>query len=249
MEGLRERLARPGPVIGVACGLGSPLVCELLARLGFDWVLVDLQHGTWDRAAASLGFMGTRAGGAVPVARAAANRPASIALPLDEGALGLIVPMVESAEEAERAVRAARYPPGGRRSIGPAGAAVYGPDYRDRIEEELILMVQIETGSGVEQANEIMGVEGVDGCWIGPSDLGASLGIAPGDPEHDRAMRAVIRACRENGKVPGTAAYDVDHAARWIEEGCRFISVGLDRSHLVMGARADIEALRGATEG
>lgn len=154
-----------------------------------------------------------------------------------------MAPLVEDAEEAERLVAAARYPPGGRRSIGVAGALAYGPTYADGIEEALLLVVQIETRRGLERADEIMAVEGVDACWIGPTDLGASIGAPMGSAAHDEAVSRVISACLAHGKAAGIASLGSEEANRWLEAGCTFVSVGIDRHYVANGATTDLEAV------
>ena len=173
---VRELLRRNELALGIECGVGDPLLAELMAAQGFDWVLLDGQHGTWQRQSFALGFMGVRAGGATPFARVAQNEYFAIGHLLDEGALGIVVALVENAEEAERVRDASRLPPRGARSVGYGGATAYGPDYLDSIDNELVVAIQIESARGVENADEIMATEGIDACWVGPGDLSRSIG-------------------------------------------------------------------------
>ena len=147
---------------------------------GFDFVLVDNQHGDWDDATTLAAFRAISLGNATPVARVRQNDFYAIGRLLDRGALGIVVPMVNSADEARAAAFAMRYPPYGGRSYAGSLAVHYGPDYDTWADREVFLAVQIETAQAAEHAEEIMAVEGVDGCWIGPMDLARSLGVGVG---------------------------------------------------------------------
>ena len=245
---VKAKLRRGEVALGVGSTLGSPNIVELLARQGFDWVLIDNQHGTWERESTSRAFMAARAGGAVPIPRVLSSEFTAIGRLLDEGPLGIIVPMVDSPEEAEQVVHACRYPPAGGRSIGASGAIAHGLDYMSRINDELLIMVQIESKRAAEAADEIMAVEGVDGTWVGPADLAASIGHAQGSTEHTDTVLGVFEACRRQGKVPGISGGPVDSAKRWIEHGARFVTVGADVLYLLQGAQAELEAF-GRTPG
>ena len=240
----KQRLKGGKVALGTQAALGAPFSAELLALQGYDWVLIDNQHGSWDRQSSSLAFMACRAGGATPFARVPQNDFYAIGRLLDEGALGIIVPMVENQEDAERAAFAARFPPVGGRSIGMAGAMAYGPDYMDWINDELLVMIQIESRGAVEQAEEIMAVDGIDGCWLGPNDLAASLGHERNTPAHDEAVMKMIAACQKYGKAPGIAAGTVEQTLNWAKAGCTFLATGGDARHIVAGAKAEIEALQ-----
>jgi 4-hydroxy-2-oxoheptanedioate aldolase len=177
-------------------------------------------------------------GGATPMLRVQKNDYYTIGRALDRGALGVIVPMVNSGEDAREAARAVRYPPRGQRSIGPSGTVYLGADYVQWINDEVFLAVQIETITAAERADSILSTEGVDGCWLGPADLAASMGldltVAADRARHERTILGVIEACRRTGKVPGMACRP-DNAAAWAERGMRFITVGSDA--LLLGER------------
>jgi len=185
-----------------------------------------------------LAFRSICFGTATPVARVQQNDFYAIGNLLDRGALGIVVPMVNSGSDAEAAAFAARYPPRGGRSIGPFGVGFHGArsDYRGQIDDELFLAVQIETRDAVEHAEEILAVEGVDGCWIGPADLAASLGVEPGTKEHETAIMHVLDACRKTNKIPGIAAAGAaaGGAQKWLERGFLYVVVAGDR-HLLAG--------------
>ena len=239
---VRELLDRGEVALGVECAFGEPLIAELLAAQGFDWVMLDGQHGTWQRQSFAHGFMGVRAGGATPFARVPQNEYFAIGHVLDEGALGIVVPMVETAAEAARASQASRFPPRGRRSQGRGGALAYGPDYQARINDELVVAVQIETATGLENADEIMATDGIDACWVGPGDLSVSIGHAIGTPEHEAAVLEIFAACKRHGKAAGIYTGRAEDTRKWIEAGGTLMLLGAEREHVLAGTAADAEA-------
>ena len=235
------------PAFGYSLGLGSPLIAEMISASGIDFVFVDTQHGSWGPEAVSLAFMGIHAGGSVPMARVARNDYTLIGRVLDEGAMGIIVPMVHTAEDAKAAADACRIPPAGTRSWGAGAASRYGTDYFNTINDELYVAVQIESIQAVENAEAIMATPGVDGCWVGPADLALSMGIHPSkageDDRHARALERVIEACRNTGKIPGFAAFSPDDAKRRAEQGFIYLTAGSDSGFLMGGARAGLKTL------
>jgi len=233
--------------IGAPLALAAPLAAELLSLAGFDFVFVDCQHGTWNEDSAMAAFHGICLGPAVPMARVEQNDFGAIGRLLDRGAMGIVVPLVNSPEEAREAARAARYPPRGGRSKGGVATRLLGPDYIEEINDQVFLAVQIESIQAVEQAEEILSVEGVDGCWIGPSDLAASMGLDLSKPEdaqaHEQAILRVLEACHKTTKIPGIAGgYD---AARWIDEGFLFVSIAAEVGYMLDGATETLRELRG----
>jgi 4-hydroxy-2-oxoheptanedioate aldolase len=150
---------------------------------------------------------------------------------LDRGALGIVVPMVNTREQAEAAAFAARFPPRGGRSRGGFGTGLHRvADYGPWIDEELFLAVQIETAEAAENANEILSADGVDGCWIGPADLALSLGVdlstASGRQQHEAAIMHVLDVCHKIDKIPGIAGGT--HADPWLEKGFLFVTCAAD---------------------
>jgi 4-hydroxy-2-oxoheptanedioate aldolase len=227
----REKVLSGVPALGVTITLGAPLAGEVLAQAGFDFIMVDNQHGGWDESGSLLAFRGIVLGGATPFVRVQQNDYYTIGRVLDAGTLGVVVPMVNTRGDAEEAARAVRYVPRGQRSIGPFGTAFLGADYAKGVDDEVYLAVQIETIGAVERADDILGVEGVDGCWVGPADMAASMGLdltLAGDREkHEAAIMRALAACQRQGKVPGIAGRS-DNAADWIARGFRFVTVGSD---------------------
>jgi 4-hydroxy-2-oxoheptanedioate aldolase len=242
----KERMLAGKPAVGVLAGLGSPAAAGLLAGAGFDFVQVDNQHGDWDDASSLAAFRSICLAGCVPMARVRQNDFYAIGRLLDRGALGISVPMVESPEEAGAAARAVRYPPAGRRSAANVLMGHYGADYDQWINGEVFLAVQIEAAGAATRAEEILAVEGVDGCWIGPNDLARSMGVnlksPAGAAEHEAAIMGVLQACRATGKIPGIHTRNLADACRWLERGFLFVTAGTDGGLLGDGA---MELLRG----
>ena len=249
---IKRKLLQGTPAFGAEAAFGAPLVAETLAFAGFDFVQVDTQHGEWSPERMMAAFRSICLGGATPTARVQHNDYATIGAVMDLGALGIVVPMVNSAEEATRAVRAAFYPPHGDRSNGPIGAAIHGTqaEYLREIRAEALVIVQIETREAAECAGEILAVDGVDGCMIGPSDLRYSMGVPFGSREHERAIEGVLNATRKAGKIPGIASWGSETNSPWrrAEQGFLFIQAASDRELVPKGAQellARLKPLRG----
>ncbi|MEJ5197414.1 MAG: aldolase/citrate lyase family protein [Anaerolineae bacterium] len=241
---VKQRLSAGQPAIGIVAGLGSAVVAGVLARAGFDFVLVDNQHGNWDDTTSLHAFQAITLEGSVPFTRVRKNDFYAIGRMLDRGALGIVVPMVNSAADAAAAAYAMRYPPAGGRSYGFTLAEYHGSGYGSWIDEQVYLAVQIETAEAVARAEEILAVDGVDGCWIGPTDLAASLGTQRGSEAHAAAILRVLEACCKTGKVPGLHTYTLAEAQRWLEAGFRFITVGAETGLLLEGSRQLLQAMR-----
>lgn len=243
----KRRLMQGESVIGIGLGLGSPLAGELLSLAGFDFILVDNQHGAWDDNSSMAAFRSICYGPATPMIRVQKNDYYVIGRALDRGALGIIVPMVNTADEARQAARAVRFPPRGERSIGPFGTAFLGEDYVSCVNDEVYLAVQIETARAAANAEEILSVEGVDGCWCGPGDMGLSMGLRPGSPEEqpelEAALMGVLEACHKTGKVPGLACVP-GNARYWLNKGFRFVTIGGEGSLLRSAAQQVLASLR-----
>jgi 2-keto-3-deoxy-L-rhamnonate aldolase RhmA len=228
------------PAIGTSVGMGSPAIAELLSHAGFDFILVDLQHGAWTDETAADAFRAISLGRATPMARVAANDYGAIGRLLDRGALGIVVPMVNSVAEARAAAAAVRYPPRGRRSSGGAPAR-FGAHYDAWADDEVFLAVQIETVQAVEQAEAILAVDGVDGCWIGPTDLAKSMGGDRGTPAHREMILRAVAACQKTGKIAGISG-DLD-VTFWLEYGLLFVTASYDGALVLEGARKAFDFL------
>ena len=236
------RALRAGtPQIGLWCALGDAYAAEIVAGAGFDWLLLDGEHGPSEVESMLAQLQAVAPYPATAVVRPASNDPVRIKRCLDIGAQSLLVPYVESAEEARRAVAAVRYPPGGIRGVaGLTRASRFGrvPGYLTGAPDELCLLVQVETARALHEIEAIAAVDGVDGIFIGPSDLSASLGRI-GELAHpdvvaavEGALRRVVRA----GVPAGILTADDAEAERCLGLGATFVAVGLDVGLLARGA-------------
>lgn len=247
-EAKRKMLAGE-PAFGYALGYGSPIVAEALAGSGIDFILLDGQHGSFGAESTIATLSAMRAGGAIPMARVTRNDYSMIGRMLDEGALGIVIPMVDTAEQAKAAADACRFPPIGNRSWGWGRALNYGGDYSEWIDEEIFVAVQIESKLAVENAEAILATPGVDGCWMGPGDLSLSYGFRPGTPEAEeplnRAIETVLTACRNTGKVPGYAGGSPAQGKQLAERGFRYVTAGSDIGFILGGAADGVKLLKG----
>lgn len=226
---------------------------ELVAGAGYDYVCVDGQHGLADFSEMVSIFQVVGASGAVPLSRVLANDAGIIGRVLDAGALGVIVPLVNNAEEATRAVAACRYPPEGVRSYGPVRAAeVVGSKDPEDLTEEVLCFVMVETREGLENVEEISATPGLDGIYIGPSDLALSLGLAPTleitEKAHVEAVDQIRVACRRHGIVCGIHCGSGEWARKHAGAGFEMVTVTMDTKLLTEAARHELEVARGGRE-
>ncbi|MBP6018576.1 MAG: 4-hydroxy-2-oxoheptanedioate aldolase [Burkholderiaceae bacterium] len=230
-----KRAIQNGEVqIGLWQGLASAYTAELCATVGYDWLLIDAEHVPNTIQTTLSQLQAVAAYPVAPVVRSAWNDPIELKRLLDIGAQNLLIPMVQNAEEARAAVAAVRYPPHGTRGVGTAlaRAARWGgvEDYVTRSNEEICLLCQVETAEALQELDSILAVEGVDGVFIGPADLAASMGHLgnPGHPEVRTAIEAAILRIRAAGKAPGILQGDVAMARHYLDLGVQFIAVGVD---------------------
>jgi len=229
----KRALAAGRQQIGLWVSLASAYSAELVAGSGFDWLLIDTEHSPNEVDTTLAQLQAVAASGAAAIVRPAWNDKVLIKRHLDVGAQTLLVPYVQSAEEAAAAVAAMRFPPQGVRGVaGMTRATRFGrvADYARRAHEELCLLVQVETRAGLDAIEEITRCEGVDGVFIGPADLAAGLGH-PGDMAHAEVQAAIrdgIARIRKCGKAAGILATDDATARRYIEWGTTFTAVGMD---------------------
>jgi 4-hydroxy-2-oxoheptanedioate aldolase len=238
------------PAFGYSLGLGSPVVAEMLSHSGIDFILLDRQHGSWGDDSTLAALIAMAAGSAIPMARVARNDYTLIGRLLDEGMLGIIVPMVHTPADAKAAADACHLPPAGTRSWGWGRARLYGGDYPEWINEQLFVAVQIESIQAVENAEAIMATPGIDGCWLGPADLALSMGVWPPkmgeSEEHARAVEKVLQACRNTGKIPGFAGSSPEHALQLAKQGFQFLTSGGDAGMILGGAASGLKLLKGS---
>jgi 4-hydroxy-2-oxoheptanedioate aldolase len=223
--------------VGVWMVLGSPITAEILANMGFDWVVVDTEHGSIDIGTTQSMIQAVSYTSAVPMVRVPWNHPMPIKRALDAGAYGLVIPMVNSREEAVQAVQATRYPPLGERSYGGPRARLYGGvDYFEQANEEIALILQIEHIDAVNHADEILSVEGVDAFFIGPSDLAISMGLKPGldqaDSRHRDAINRALEAGKRHGVAGGIHVGSAEAANERIVQGFRFVGLSSDEGFI-----------------
>jgi 4-hydroxy-2-oxoheptanedioate aldolase len=241
--------------IGLWQALASPYAAEICAGAGFDWLLFDGEHAPNDVPGLLAQLQAVGASDTHPVARPPFGETWIIKQYLDIGFRTLLVPMVETAAQAEALVRAMRYPPEGIRGVGAAIARASGwnrqGDYLAWANEQVCLLVQVETRRGLENLDAIAGVEGVDGVFIGPADLSASLGHRgdPGHPEVQAAIEDAITRVRAAGKAPGILTSSEALARRYLDLGCRFVAVGADLSVFVGAIDALARRFIGGGEG
>ncbi|MBS0465763.1 MAG: HpcH/HpaI aldolase/citrate lyase family protein [Proteobacteria bacterium] len=234
LNAFKRALARGETQIGLFLGLGHGYGAELLGGSGFDWLLIDGEHGPNDLRSIIAQMQALAPYPERLVVRTADHSPAAIKQLLDGGAQTLMVPMVESAEQAHALVRAMRYAPQGIRGVGTAMARAAHwngvTDYFAQADAEMCLIVQIESVQGVAQLDAITRVPGVDAVFIGPSDLAASMGYLgqPGHPDVKAAVEDAIRRIAAAGKAPGVFSADPAMAAHYQQLGARFLLVGVD---------------------
>jgi 4-hydroxy-2-oxoheptanedioate aldolase len=234
---LRERQ----PQIGLWSALCSNLVAEIIAGAGFDWILIDTEHGPNEVPGVLSQLQAMSSGTAEPVVRVAWNDPVLIKRILDTGARSILVPFVQNADEARKAVSATRYPPLGIRGVSVAPRANrFGrvPNYHRRAHEQMCVLVQVETRAAVAEIESIATVDGVDGIFIGPSDLAADMGHLA-DAGHPEVQAAIADACariRQVGKAAGMLTGDPEAAARYLSLGFTFVAVGSDVGVISQGA-------------
>ena len=243
----KQALAGKQPQIGLWLGLADPYRAEMCALAGFDWLLLDGEHAPNDlhsvlgQLQAIAGHPGTHAVARVPTGQGHAGKTL-IKQDLDLGAQTVLVPMVDTAEQAAELVRAVRYPPEGMRGMAGARASRWGrfPNYAKEANAQICLLVQAESREALDNLDAIAATDGVDGVFIGPADLSASMGHV-GDPMHPEVQAAITDAIArilKAGKAPGILTSDEALARHYLRLGALFIAVGLDTHILVNGAAA-----------
>jgi 4-hydroxy-2-oxoheptanedioate aldolase len=245
----KRRLLARELQIGLWCSLGSNIAAEIVGDSGFDWVLLDTEHAPNEPPDVLAQLQAFAVGTAQVVVRPAWNDAVLIKRLLDVGAQTLLVPFVQNAEEAARAVAACRYPPAGIRGITTGGrASRYGraASYLREADQQICLLVQAETLGAIDRIPEIAAVDGVDGVFVGPSDLSASMGHIgnPVHPEVQRAIETAAKRINDAGKVSGILTSVESDARRYIEWGYRFVAVGTDIGLLARNADALAAAFR-----
>jgi len=248
MNDLKEKLVGNTLSIGSWLSIANPIVCEMMCQAGFDWLVIDMEHTTITSADMLQMVQIISLSNVTPIVRVGSNDELLIKKALDCGANGVIVPMVNTKQDAQDAVNAVYYPPLGKRGVGLFRAQSYGngfADYLDTYKNKTSVVVQIEHFLGVENIDDILDVEGVDGFIVGPYDLSASLGV-PGDFDHPKVVEClrILESKMLSRGFPGGVHIvhsDIDQLQSKIESGYKFIAYGDDMVFLA-------EKLNGITE-
>jgi 4-hydroxy-2-oxoheptanedioate aldolase len=252
MKYIRQRVLSRELLIGAWCNLGSALTVEMSGKAGLDWLLLDLEHGPGDFGIMVSQLQAASATPTAPIVRIAWNEPPLFKRVLDQGASGVMVPYINTAAEAELAASAMLYPPRGIRGVSRLnrssqfGSAIKGDlaEYLKKTNESLLTLVQIETAQGVQNAEEIAAVEGVDVLFVGPLDLSVNLGIPQqlDHPTFRAAVERVNRACRNRGKASGVLLFSADHIEEALDDGFSFIGLGSDGGMVAAGMKSTVQA-------
>jgi 2-keto-3-deoxy-L-rhamnonate aldolase RhmA len=250
MSSLKRKLKNEEVVLGTWITINHPDVVDALSELPLDWLVFDMEHAPLEISDVEVLLMPLRGVDISPIIRVPWNDMVIIKRALDIGAEGILVPWVNSREEAEKAVSYASYPPRGLRGVGPRRAVRYGRrsflDYYENFEKnERILLVQIETGRALENLEEILSTPGIDVAYIGPMDLSVSLGIPLkfGDPRFQEALKKVRGVCEKYGVTPGIHAFSPEQAREFISQGFRFVALMSDLGIMRRGLMSTLAIL------
>ncbi len=252
---LKKKLQNQEVTIGSWITLGHTSIAEIMARAGFEWLVVDMEHSVITLDITQQLIQVIEGCGVVPLVRVGENNPNIIKRVMDAGAYGVIVPMVNTKEEAEAAVKAVKYPPLGTRGVGLARAQGYGDkfdEYVATVNEESVVIAQIEHIDAVNNLDSILSVEGIDGCIIGPYDLSGSLGV-PGNFEHSdvlAALKKVEQTCQKKKVALGIHIIQPDYklVPQRISKGYTFLAFSLDTLFLGNSCREQMTKLRESLE-
>ena len=241
-----DKLRSGQPAVGSWLSLCSPASAERMAQIGWDWLVVDVEHSPVGFDTMVNCFRAIQLGGAVPMARVPWNDTIWIQRTLDAGALGLVVPMVNTAEDAKKVVSNMKYATKGIRSSGGSRVASYiDGDYRIWTDENLAIIVMIETIQAVENAEAILSVEGVVSCFIGPSDLALSMEAKATGPgtEHEAAIMEVLKVAKKVGKATGKHCGSAEEVSMRIAQGFQFLALSSDAGLMAKAAREEYSAI------
>lgn len=239
----KRRLLAGETLIGCWVALGDAYAAELMGTAGFDWLVIDGEHAPNDIRSIRNQLAVLAASASEPVVRLPVGEPWLIKQALDIGVQTLLIPMVESAAQAKALVRACRYPPNGIRgagaALGRASQFAAISDYVPTADAQICLLLQVESRAGLDELDEIAGIEGVDGVFIGPSDLTADMGYGgiPDGPEVKAAIADAFRRIAAAGKAPGCLGMSEEATQRYLDQGARFVATGSDVGLLAKSAR------------
>ncbi len=253
---VKRALKAGQPSVGTWLSLASITAARFMARTGFSWLTVDIEHSLVDWETAAHIFATVADAGCTALARVPGNRHDHIKRVLDNGAHGVVVPMVNSRAEAEYAVAACLYPPQGNRSVGGSAHALnFGTsatDYYQHANEELLVVLQCEHIKAVEDADAIFAVPGIDAIFVGPNDLAASMRSKEGRPPSaeatKKALDHILATCKKHKVAPGIHCFSADEVNHRIEEGWQFMAIASELKMMLNGAAAEVQKL-GAVAG
>jgi 4-hydroxy-2-oxoheptanedioate aldolase len=248
---VKRALKAGQPAVGTWLSLGSITASRFMARAGFAWLTVDIEHSLVDWETATHMFASIAEAGCLALARVPANRHDHIKRVLDNGAMGVVVPMVNSRDEALAAVSACLYPPAGTRSVGGSAHALNfkttAADYYAHANEELLVVLQCEHIQSVENADAIFSVPGIDAMFVGPNDLAASMrskdGRPPSGEATSAALKHILATCKKYGVAPGIHCMNPEEARHRIEEGWQFIAITSELKMMLDGANQALRAI------
>ena len=246
---LREIWARGEAAVNGWLAIPHPFAAETMAHQGWDSLTVDIQHGVVDYQAAVNMMIAVSTTDTVPVVRVPWLEPGILMKALDGGAYGVICPMVNSGDDAEKLVSYTHYPPVGTRSFGPIRGLLYGgPDYPVHANDTIVVFAMIETRQGLDNLEDILSVPGLDAVYIGPSDLSLALGCKPTfddvEPPVAEAIDYILAKAKEHGKVAGVHNGTPEYARRRIEKGFQFVTIASDARLMAAGARQVLSDVR-----
>jgi len=241
---LKQKLREKKTTFGGYISIGHPDVAEVLGDVGFDWIMIDMEHGPLDFAAAQNLLQAMSYSQTVPITRVSWNDMVMIKRALDIGMQGIVIPWVNTRDDAIRAVKSIRYPPQGWRGYGPRRASLRDPDYFATANREIFLAVQIETQQGVDNVDDILSVEGIDAVFLGPYDLSINLGVPTkwDDPIFTGAVRTILETAIKHNVTPGVLA-----PTEWqkrLKEGFRMIMVPGDYALLQNAAKQALKEMQ-----
>lgn len=250
---LKHRLQAGETLVGCWLGMAEPYLAEISATAGFDWLLIDGEHAPNDIRSMAAQLAVLDAGGASTVIRLPDDDPARIKQALDIGAQTLLIPMVESADQAERIYRATRYPPLGFRGVGSALARASKfaaiPDYLTTADDQICVLAQVESRTGLEALEDILAIDGIDGVFIGPADLAADMGHIgrPAEPAVKEAVLDALKRIRAAGRIAGVLSMDPAYITDCKNAGANFLGVGIDVTLFAGAMRAHASKFKQST--
>ena len=247
----REKIENGDTILVAWSILGNPLSTEILGKAGFDAILMDMQHASYSSHDLMGNLQAVSTTPAIPVVRTRWNTPMEIMTALDFGAIGIICPMINTADEARQMVANCRYAPVGNRSFGPLRSGItYGSEYTpENANRAVVTMAMVETKQAYENLDEILSVEGLDGIFVGPGDLSIDMGFdtvicAQDDDKFDAIITDIATRTNQSGRFAGIYSGDAKGAKKRQNQGYRFIDLGVDAHYIIHGAARELEAYK-----